>query len=252
MSRLNGKVVLVSGGARGIGAATARTMVAEGAKVVIGDLLDAEGQALAKEIGPSATYVHLDVTKANDWQTAVENTVATYGKLNVLMNNAGLGDRGPMPESNPETTDEAEWDRVIDVNLKGTFLGTKYALPAMKKAGGGSIINLSSMAAMVASGGPLAYTAAKGGVRSMSKHIAFHYGAFNIRVNSIYPGSVNTAMIEEPLKNEDVVNWLTGRIPLGRIGEPTEIANLALFLASDESSYLTGAELVVDGGYTIA
>lgn len=221
MSRLNGKVALVSGGSRGIGAAIVRAMVAEGAKVVIGDVLHTEGEALAKELGPAASYLQLDVTKPSDWQSAMEAAVATYGTLNVLVNNAGVADIKPPNESTAENTDEAEWDRVIAVNLKGAFFGIKYALPLMKKAGGGSIINVSSVAALIGSGGAFAYTAAKGGIRSMTKNVAFHNGRFNIRVNSIHPGGVRTPMIEESLKNEDVVKWLTAAIPLG--GSPSRL-----------------------------
>ncbi|WP_052726760.1 SDR family NAD(P)-dependent oxidoreductase [Xanthomonas arboricola] len=169
----------------------------------------------------------------------------------MLVNNAGVADRTPIQQSTPETTDEDDWSRVIDINLKSVFLGIKRVIPAMKDAGGGSIINVSSVVALVGNAGPFAYSAAKGGVRSMTKHVACHYGRFNIRVNSIHPGGVKTPMIAaDNADNEELARMVLSAIPLGRISEPAEIANLALFLASDESSYLTGAELVTDGGLT--
>ncbi len=252
--RLQDKVVIVTGAASGIGATAAKLFAREGAKVVATDVQRAGVEAVAGDIGKeggTAIAVSHNVASAADWKTVVDRALAEFGRIDVLFNNAGIADRLPPPESTAETTEEADWDRVIDINLKGVFLGIKAVLPALKEAGGGSIINVSSVAAIVGSGGPFAYSASKGGVRSLTKHVAFHYGRFNIRANSIHPGGVKTAMTEESLRDENLTKQMYATIPLGRFSEPLEIANVALFLASDESSYLTGAELVADGGFTI-
>jgi cyclopentanol dehydrogenase len=249
MGRLDGKVALISGGARGQGAAEARLFVREGAAVVFGDVRDADGKQVEADIrtaGGKATYVHLDVTREADWRSAVATAVQTYGKLNVLVNNAGI-----LLRSKIEETAEDDWDRVMAVNLKGVFLGTKCALPAMRQAGGGSIINISSTAGLVGSPGEnAAYTASKGAVRLFTKATAIEHTRDNIRCNSVHPGPIATDMIKDML--EDQARWeqRLRRLPMGRVGTPEEVAYGVLYLASDESSYVTGSELVIDGGTT--
>ena len=239
MFRLDGKVALVTGGARGIGAAIARAMVAEGAKVVIGDLLDHEGEALAVEIGGSAKYVHLDVTKPDEWEKAVATAVKVYGKLSILVNNAGIGAYAPI-----EQYSNADWDRIIAINLTGVFNGIKAAIPALKDARGGSIVNISSMAGLRGEAGMSGYVATKWAVRGLTKSTALELASYGIRVNSIHPGVVRT-----PLSAEGPQVSMA-HVAMNRIGEAIEIANLAVFLASDESSFSTGAEFVADGGET--
>jgi NAD(P)-dependent dehydrogenase (short-subunit alcohol dehydrogenase family) len=249
MARLAGKVALISGGARGQGAVEARLFTREGAKVVFGDILDDEGKHVEEEIrlqGGTAIYVHLDVTQAQDWQRAVQTAESRYGKLDILVNNAGIAIRGTIEE-----TSEADWDRIMAINLKGVFLGTKYALPAMRRAGGGSIINISSGAGIApAPGTSAAYAATKGGVRIFSKATAVQHAKDHIRCNSVHPGPVDTPMVRGPQTDSSRLAELTGRVPLGRLGTSEEIAYGVLYLASDESSYVTGSELVIDGGRT--
>ena len=250
MERLDGKVALISGGARGMGATEARLFSQEGAKVVFGDVLDEEGKKVEAEIresGGEATCIHLDVTREADWQAAVATAVSRYGKLDVLVNNAGISIRKGI-----EDTTEEEWDRIMDINTKGVFLGTKHALPSMKQAGGGSIVNISSTAGLV--GGPYngaAYSAAKGAVRLFTKATAIQHAKDKIRCNSVHPGPIYTPMLQEgmtadPTRRE---KYLQGT-PLGRIGTTEDIAYGVLYLASDESSFVTGSELVIDGGIT--
>ena len=249
MGRLDGKVAIISGGARGQGAAEARIFAREGAKVVIGDLLDAEGTRVAAEIsesGGDALYVHLDVTQEEDWRSAVEAAVSSFGKLDILVNNAGIWRRGRVEDTTVE-----DWDMIMDVNAKGVFLGTKLAIPEMRKAGGGSIINISSTAGLV--GGPRssAYTASKGAVRLFTKATAVQYAREGIRANSVHPGPIDTPMIQQVWQGEEQSREAAlARTPLGRIGTPEDIAYGVLFLASDESSFMTGSELVIDGGST--
>ena len=249
MGRMDGKVALISGGARGQGAAEARLFAREGAKVVIGDLLDVEGMRVAAEIaelGGDAMYVHLDVTSEEDWQSAVAAAVSSYGKLDVLVNNAGIWRRGRVEDTTVE-----DWDAIQNVNSKGVFLGTKAAIPEMRQAGGGSIINISSTAGLV--GGPrsTAYTASKGAVRLFTKATAIQYAGENIRANSIHPGPIDTEMIHQVWQGEDNSREESiARTPLGRVGTVDDIAYGALFLASNESSFMTGSELVIDGGST--
>jgi cyclopentanol dehydrogenase len=249
MGRLDGKVALISGGARGQGATEARLFVREGAKVVIGDILDAEGQQVAAELratGCEATYVHLDVTSERDWRAAVETAVRQYGRLQVLVNNAGIIIRKSIEDTSVE-----DWDRTQAVNVKGVFLGTKYAIPAMRQAGGGSIINISSIAGLVGSTyGSAAYIASKGAVRLFTKATAIQHAKDHIRCNSIHPGPVDTPMIRQTLEDQAFLAERLRRIPLGRIGKVEDVAYGALYLASDESSYVTGSELVIDGGWT--
>ena len=247
--RLENKVALISGGARGMGAAEARMFAREGAKVVIGDVLDAEGTRVAAEIaesGGDALFVHLDVTHEEDWRSAIGAATSSFGKLDILVNNAGIWRRGRVEDTTVE-----DWDMILDVNAKGVFLGTKLAIPEMRKAGGGSIINISSTAGLV--GGPRssAYTASKGAVRLFTKATAVQYAQEGIRANSIHPGPIDTPMIQQVWHGEEQSREAAlARTPLGRIGTPDDIAYGVLFLASDESSFMTGSELVIDGGST--
>ena len=236
MGRVDGKVVLISGGARGMGAAHARMLVAEGAKVVIGDILDDEGRALAEEIGPAARYVHLDVTDYDQGQAAVATAVDSFGLLNVLVNNAGIVALGPL-----KTLDVQKWQQVLDVNLTGTMLGIKAVIDPMTKAGGGSIINVSSIEGLRGASWVHSYVASKWGVRGLTKSAALELAHNNIRVNSIHPGFIRTPMTKH--LPDDMV-----QAPLGRPGKPEEVATFVVFLASDESSFATGAEFVMDGG----
>ncbi len=247
--RLEGKVALISGGARGQGATEARLFAQEGAKVVIGDILDAEGQQVEAEIaetGGECVYVHLDVTSEEDWRNAIGEAVSRFGKLDVLVNNAGI-----FPPASIEDTTEELWDRIMDINSKGVFLGTKLAIPEMRKAGGGSIVNISSVAGLRASAGAAAYGASKGAVRLLTKSTAVQYARDNIRANSVHPGVIETDMtLPNLLIDEDARRRSAERVPLGRIGMPEDVAYGVLFLASDESSFMTGSELIIDGGRT--
>ena len=247
--RLDGKVSLISGGSRGMGAFEAELFVQEGAKVVIGDVRDDEGDALAKKIvdrGGDAAFVHLDVTSESDWAAAVREAVERYGKLDVLVNNAGVSARGSIEETSPD-----DWDRVMDINAKGVFLGTRSAIPEMRKAGGGSIINISSQLGLVGMGeSSPQYQASKGAVRIFSKSAAIQYAHEGIRVNSVHPGPIITPMTEARRSDEVVRQRMISRIPLGRYGESEDVAYGVLYLASDESSFVTGSELVIDGGWT--
>ena len=249
MGRLDGKVALISGGARGQGATETQFLVREGARVVFGDILDDAGRKVEADIraaGGEATYVHLNVTSEVDWQAAIATAVRTYGKLNVLVNNAGILLRGKIEE-----TSEDDWDRIMAVNVKGVFLGVKHAIPAMRQAGGGSIINISSTAGLVGSPGETAaYTATKGAVRLFTKATAVQHAKDNIRCNSIHPGPIATDMIKDMMDNPVLWEKRLQRLPMKRVGTPEDIAYGVVFLASDESSFMTGSELVIDGGTT--
>src|SRR5262252_5434583 len=249
MARLAGKVALISGGARGQGAAEARLFTKEGAKVVFGDILDAEGKQVEAEIraqGGEATYVHLNVTREQDWQSAVQLAESQYGKLDILVNNAGIVIYGAIEE-----TTEDDWDHLMGINMKGVFLGTKYAIPAMRRAGGGSIINISSGAGIApALGTSAAYAASKGGVRLFTKATAVQHAKDNIRCNSVHPGPIDTDMIRDTLSDAVLREERLNRLPLRRIGKPEDVAYGVLYLASDEASFVTGSELVIDGGTT--
>ena len=251
MARLEGKVALISGGARGQGAVEARMFAEEGASVVIGDILDDQGrqtEAELQELGYNVTYVRLDVTSESDWEAAVQSAVDTYGKLDVLLNNAGI-----LIRKNIEETTGEDWDRIFAVNAKGVFLGTKAAIPAMRDAGGGSIINISSTAGLVGSpNGSASYTATKGAVRLFTKSTAIQHAREGIRCNSIHPGPIETDMIADTLNDPANMALRMQRLPLGRVGKPSEIAYGAIYLASDESSFVTGSEVVIDGGTTAA
>ncbi|WP_433622784.1 glucose 1-dehydrogenase [Nocardia sp. CA-120079] len=239
MGRLTGKVALISGGARGMGAAHARALVAEDARVVLGDILDEEGAALAKEIGDNAAYVHLDVREKQQWQDAVAEAVQRFGALNVLVNNAGIVNGNLLVDF-----ELSEWQKIIDINLTGTFLGMQAATPAMIEAGGGSVVNISSVEGMRGSPGLHGYTATKFAVRGLTKSTALELAQYGIRVNSIHPGLIRTPMTDGI--PEDFL-----QIPLGRAADPSEVSALVTYLASDESSYSTGAEFVIDGGLTV-
>lgn len=236
MGRVDGKVALISGGARNIGGASARLLVEEGASVVIGDLLDEEGRALADELGESARYVHLDVTSEEDWAAAVELTTATFGKLDVLVNNAGIFNGGQLQRYRRE-----HWQQMLDVNLTGAFLGMQAAADAMIAAGGGSIINTSSIEGLRGTPWAHGYVASKWGLTGLTKSAAMELAPHGIRVNSLHPGRISTPATDQ--MPPDLIP-----IPLGRPGQPHEVATFVLFLASDESSFATGSEFVVDGG----
>jgi NAD(P)-dependent dehydrogenase (short-subunit alcohol dehydrogenase family) len=248
MGKLDGKVALISGGARGQGAAEAETFVKEGARVVFGDIRDDEGKTVEAAIrarGGDAVYVHLDVTSETDWQAAVRTTTSRYGKLDILINNAAI----VIPRVPIEERTVAEWDRVMAVNARGVFLGTKHAIPAMRRAGGGSIVNISSVAGI---GQSLhqepAYAASKGAIRIFTKVTASQHAKDGIRCNSVHPGPVDTEMFHSAFQDKDAMQRRLERVPLRRMGTVAEIVTAVLYLASDESSYMTGSELVIDGG----
>jgi 3alpha(or 20beta)-hydroxysteroid dehydrogenase len=244
MGRLSGKVALITGAARGQGAAAARKFAAEGAKVIIGDIDDDEGKALADEIG--AVYQHLDVSQEADWSAAVERAVDEFGQLTVLVNNAGI-----LHFSELGKTRLADYERVIRVNQIGAFLGMRSVVEPMSEAGTGSIINVSSVEGLAGMPFLIAYTASKFAIRGMTKVAALELGGRGVRVNSVHPGVIDTKMVSDAAGGADVdLSPAAKKLALGRIGRAEEIANLVVFLASDESSYCTGAEFVADGGAT--
>jgi 3alpha(or 20beta)-hydroxysteroid dehydrogenase len=239
MGRVDRRVVLISGGARGMGACHARLLVAEGARVMIGDLLDNEGKTLAAELGSSSAYVHLDVTRHGHWAAAVAQAVDRFGGLDVLVNNAGIASGAEITAFPIDA-----WNKTIAVNLTGAFLGIQAAVPALRKRRGASIINISSVEGLRGSAGLHAYVASKFGLRGLTKSVALDVAADGIRVNSVPPGFIATQMTAD-------LDAASFPIPLGRGGQPHEVSQLVLFLASEESSYCTGAEFVIDGGLTI-
>ena len=247
--RLEGKVAIITGGARGQGAAEARMFAREGAKVVFGDILDDDGKKVEAEIneaGGEATYVTLDVTDEDSWNDAVQTAVSSYGKVDILVNNAGIVSWNAGDDATVE-----EWDSVMDVNAKGVFLGTRAVIPEMRKAGGGSIINISSISGMVGQANiHPGYNASKGAVRILTKSTAVQYAGDGIRCNSIHPGPIKTEMTRRGWEDPERLALTEQRTPLGRYAEPDEIAYGVLFLASDESSFMTGSEMVIDGGLT--
>ena len=249
MARLENKVALISGGSRGMGAAEAEIFAAEGAHVVIADILEDEGRKTASKIaetGARCLFTNLDVLKASDWESAISTVTSAFGKLDILVNNAGVTSRMMLLE-----TSEPEWDRVMDINTKGTFLGIKTAIPAMKYSGGGSIVNISSQMGLVGADyiSPQ-YQASKGAVRILTKSVAIQYASDNIRCNSIHPAPIETDMTADIRDDADSFQDMLRRIPMGRYGKPEEVAYAVLYLASDESSFVTGSEVVVDGGWT--
>jgi 3alpha(or 20beta)-hydroxysteroid dehydrogenase len=237
-NRLAGKVALISGGAHGMGASHARAMVAQGARVVVGDIDDKAGAKVAAGLGDSARYVHLDVTDRQSWADAVKTTVGTFGTLNVLVNNAGIVNFGPIDSYPAE-----QWDAILAVNLTGVFNGINAAVEALKDNSPSSIINISSTAGLRGYAGLPGYSASKFGVRGLTKAAALDLGAFGVRVNSVHPGAVVTPMTAK-------IDLPQTHVALHRLGECEEISSLVVFLASDESSYCTGAEFVADGGDT--
>ena len=250
MNRITGKVAIVTGGAVGIGRASALRLAAEGAMVVITDIDARSGAETVKLItdkGGKAKFVRHDVTDEAGWRSLVESVERDYGKIDVLMNNAGIYVIKPLVETTVE-----EWNRLMGINVLGTFLGMKSVVPVMQRHGGGSIINLSSAAGLWGFAGHVLYGASKGAVRIMTKDAAIELGPQQIRVNSIHPGYINTGMVQygAEVANMTIEAIGSSMYPLGRIGEPEDVANLVLFLASDESRYITGAEMTVDGGGT--
>ncbi len=246
--RLEGKVALITGGARGMGAVEARLFAREGARVGIADILVDEGRRLEAEIaesGGEAIFIRLDVTSEADWKRAVDSLVARFGKLDVLVNNAGIYHRAMV-----EQTTVQDWERVVEVNAKGVFLGTRAVIPAMRKAGGGSIVNISSIAGIVGSPYSAAYNASKGAVRILTKATAVQYAREGIRCNSVHPGPIETDMLDLAFPDAASRQQRAALTPMGRFGRPEDVAYGVLFLASDESSYMTGSELVIDGGWT--
>ncbi len=242
--RFEGRTVLISGGARGQGAAEARMIVAEGGRVVIGDLLEAQGAALAAELGPACVFLRQDVTEEADWDRAVEAAVTLGGSLTGMVNNAGIYTPKPLME-----TDAALFEAHMRVNQLGCFLGMKAVVPAMERAGGGSIVNISSTAGLRGSPGAIAYSGTKWALRGMTKAAAIDLAPKGIRVNSVHPGPIETDMVKV-WTNEQRATRL-GSIPMGRIGTAEDVARLVLFLLSDDSAYVTGAEVSVDGGVSL-
>jgi len=248
MKRLQGKIALISGAAKGMGAAEALLFAKEGAQVIVADVDDAGASAVVKEIedaGGRATAVHLDVSDAASWQTAIAEGNKAFGNINVLVNNAGILLMKPVQD-----TTEDDWDKIFSINTKGVFLGTKAVLENMKAAGGGSIVNISSIYGLVGAPSAAAYQATKGAVRLFTKSTAVDYAEFNIRANSIHPGVIRTPMTEGLLGDPGVEKAMLGTTILQRPAEPEEVARAVLFLASDDASFMTGSEMVVDGGYT--
>jgi NAD(P)-dependent dehydrogenase (short-subunit alcohol dehydrogenase family) len=247
--RLEGKVAFISGGARGLGEADVRRFVQEGARVAFGDILEEAGRALESELrgnGAQILFTPLDVTSEKQWERALQATVENFGRLDILVNNAATGGPGSI-----EDTTRTFWDRIMAVNLTGVFLGTKVAIPWMRETGGGSIVNISSQMGITAStNSNVVYQTSKGAVRMFSKAAAIQHADDNIRVNSVHPGPIATEkMLAGISENPDQGRYLVDRVPIGRLGTPEEVANGVLFLASDESSFITGTELLIDGGW---
>ena len=247
--RLEGKVAIITGGANGMGAEECRIFAREGAKVVIADIVEEEGRKLEAEIaesGGDAVFMKLDVTSESGWEDAVQATVARYGRLDILVNNAGIS--GTHDE---DTMSTQAWERFMDINAKGVFLGMKSVIPQMQEAGGGSIVNISSISGIIGqSGNHMGYNASKGAVRIVTKSAAVQYAQDGIRVNSVHPGTMPPMRSSAAARNQEVISDTLDSVPMGRRGRVEEVGNAVLFLASDEASYITGAELVVDGGLT--
>jgi len=246
MGQLDGKVALITGAARGMGESHARLFVREGAQVAIADILTAEGETVAKDLGDAALFVELDVTSEEDWKRAVAATVDRFGKLDVLVNNAGIACRAPIEETSVEL-----FRRVTEINQTGVFLGIREVIAPMTEAGGGSIVNISSIDGLIGMANVLPYVASKFAVTGMTKTAALELAGRNIRVNSIHPGYIETPMAnisEDPRGAVYLREYCAERVPAGRIGQPSDISNLALFLASEASAYCNGSQFVSDGG----
>ncbi|WP_213816389.1 SDR family oxidoreductase [Glaciihabitans sp. dw_435] len=237
--RFENKVIVVTGGASGMGTTHARAFVAEGGKVVIADVNDEAGNALATELGDNARYHHLDVSDEAEWADFMEFTEREFGPISVMVNNAGIGGGGPL-----ESMTFADWRKVLGINLDGVFLGTRAAIASMKKVGGGSIVNISSFAGLIGTPFSANYTTSKFAVRGLTKATAMEVADYNIRVNSVHPGYIRTPILG-PLGDEVVV----GKVAMKRMALPEEVSKMVLFIASDDASYSTGAEFVVDGGW---
>ena len=244
--RLEGKVAIISGGAGAMGSTEARLFASEGAAVVLGDVVD--GEDVARQIedaGGRATFARLDVTREEDWEAIVAGAEDRFGQVDVLINNAGVFRTTRIHE-----TTLAEWEDIMAINARGVFLGTRAVIPAMRRAGGGSIVNISSTAGLVGNALEGAYTASKGAVRLFSKSSAIHYAAEGIRVNSVHPGLIDTKMVDHIMRDAELGAQVLARVPMGRMGTAEEVARMVMFLASDDSSYVTGGEFVIDGGYS--
>ncbi len=242
MKRLDNKVAVITGGSGGMGSVHAQLFVEEGARVIIADLDSDNGEKLASELGENARFIKLDVTDAESWRNLVQETERLFGPINILVNNAGVAITKPYLETSVE-----EYKNIISVNQDGIYIGMQEVYPSMKKAGSGSIINVSSTAGLTGVESQTAYGTSKFAVRGMTKHAALEFAKDNIRVNSIHPGAIKTAMLDQE-DTRTILEALEKKIPLGRVAEPIEVSYLVLFLASDESSYSTGAEFVIDGG----
>jgi 3alpha(or 20beta)-hydroxysteroid dehydrogenase len=244
MNRAAGKTAIITGGASGIGAETARRLASEGATVVAADINCAAAKQIADDIGPNARAVELDVTSEAQWIDVIRSVEADLGSIHVLVNSAGVASYAPT-----ETLDETEYRRVIDINQVGTFLGIKSIIPALRRAGGGSIVNVSSLAGLIGLPQAIAYSASKWAVRGMTKSAAAELGHEGIRVNSVHPGVIDTPILRDA---QGLVDQVMPQLPLGRIGRTGEVANMILFLATDESSYTTGSEFAIDGGWHVS
>ena len=247
MGRLEGKVAIVTGGAQGMGESHVRHFIAEGASVAIADINVAAGEALAADLGPGAFFARLDVTSSQGWHELVGETEKRFGPVSVLVNNAGIV--GPVTTC--EDLSEDEFERICGINQTGAFLGMKHVIPSMKRAGGGSIINIASISGIVAIYGTpnVAYAASKFAMRGLTKQAAMEFGADNIRVNSVHPGYIRTAMMTEALTPDQIV-VASGSVPIRRVGETADVSMLVVYLASDESGFTTGTEHIIDGGLT--
>lgn len=248
MGRVDGKVALVTGGAMGMGESHCLLLAREGARVVVTDINTEAGEATAQQIrdeGGEAIFIHHDVASEEQWQSVIDQAVAAYDKIDILINNAGIVISKPN-----ETTTVEDWDLTMAVNSTGVFLGCKTVVPAMTKAGGGSIVNISSIYGIIGAPNAAAYQASKGAVRMLTKSCAVDYAKYNIRVNSIHPGVIRTPILGDLANNEAAIKQVLATTILERMAEPIEVSYAVLLLASDESSYMTGSELVVDGGYT--
>jgi len=248
--RLDGKVALITGGGSGMGKVASELFAAEGASVVLTDVNDEAGEATATAIGDAAAYIHADVSKESDAEAMVASTVERFGRLDVLYNNAGIM---PLDDGSITDADGSIWDAVFSVNVKGVAFGCKYGIPAMIDSGGGSVINVASFVAWLgAATSQTAYTASKGAVLAMTREIAVEYARKGIRCNALCPGPIETPLLLALLSDEDKKQRRFVHIPMGRLGHAEELAKAALFLASDDSSYMTGASLIIDGGITAA